>query len=189
MAFGPANVSNIPSDVQQWIVQNPEFAEQLGRALKGNRPFGQPNYNPMQMQQPDAYGRNVNFGQQAQQQPTQQQNFFGGLPGRVVSGPQEIKMNEIPMDGTVAFFPASDGSAIYAKCWNSNGGIDTYKFNPEKSPEEKSEKPSELSLVMERLDRIENYISGIAVPTATLEETIPCTSTGRKPKKAVTLDA
>lgn len=47
-----------------------------------------------------------------------------GLIGRAVNNENEIRPDEVPMDGNVAFFPQSDGSCIYAKYWNNNGLID-----------------------------------------------------------------
>ncbi len=197
MPFGPTNVSSIPNEVQQWIVQNPQLAEQLGKALGGNRPFGAPAVGPTFNQpnyQNDIYGRNanvsnpMNFGQSQQQASV--------LPGKVINGPQDIKMNEIPMDGTVALFPTSDYSAIYAKCWNSNGGIDTMEFNPKKSPEEKTEKTSEYNEVLARLEKIESMLASLPVLTQNVPgvgETInyetTISSTGKKPKKGVVIDA
>lgn len=50
--------------------------------------------------------------------------------GHVVSDEAEIKPNEVPMDGTIAFFPKSDLSEIIAKQWVQNGTIQTVKFVP-----------------------------------------------------------
>lgn len=47
-----------------------------------------------------------------------------GLIGRTVNNENEIRPDEVPMDGSVAFFPQADRSCIYAKYWNNNGLID-----------------------------------------------------------------
>ena len=50
------------------------------------------------------------------------------IRGRVVKDQSEILPNEIPMDGTISFFPKSDGSEIYGKAWTSNGTIQNFRF-------------------------------------------------------------
>lgn len=62
------------------------------------------------------------FQQTPQQTPPPRPTYF---PGRVVNSPDDIRASEIPMDGTVAVFPASDYSYIVLKAWNSNGSIQT----------------------------------------------------------------
>lgn len=82
------------------------------------------------------------------------------LPGRVISNPQEIKPNEILMDGSVCIFPMTDYSCIFAKAWGSDGSIHTVKFIPEQpvNPVEPQSNP-EFSQIMARLDNIEKIIS------------------------------
>lgn len=53
------------------------------------------------------------------------------IPGRLVNNGDDIRPNEVPMDGRVGLFPQSDYSCIYAKAWTSNGTIITTKFVPE----------------------------------------------------------
>ena len=77
------------------------------------------NYQPnMQMQQP---------------QPTAQQNAVG-INGKVVPGVENITANDVPMDGSVAFFPRQDMQEIYAKSWNSDGTIRTVVYKPISEP-------------------------------------------------------
>ena len=53
-----------------------------------------------------------------------------GLNGRIVQVVENINANEVPMDGSMAFFPKQDLSEIYVKAWNSNGTLDTVVFKP-----------------------------------------------------------
>lgn len=41
-----------------------------------------------------------------------------------------IVANDVPMNGSVAFFPKSDLSEIYAKQWSADGTISTMVFKP-----------------------------------------------------------
>lgn len=63
------------------------------------------------------------------------------LPGRVVNSPDDIRASEIPMDGTVAVFPASDYSYVVLKAWNSNGSIQTEIYQHINPNAEKQEDP------------------------------------------------
>lgn len=82
------------------------------------------------------------------------------LSGRMVSNPQEIRPNEVPMDGSVSFFPSLDGSYIYAKFWGPDGNIQTRVFVPEQTASaEEVQGPSEFDQVMTRLDKIEQLLA------------------------------
>ena len=54
-----------------------------------------------------------------------------GILGRMITNPNEITPQEIPMDGSISMFPMQDGSAVYGKFWDSNGQIKTIRFVPE----------------------------------------------------------
>lgn len=85
--------------------------------------------NPYSFGQGQAAPGYLNFGQMAGQQPPipvpvqqmQQPQRPSVVPGRTVASENEIKPNEIPMDGTISLFPLSDYSAIFAKQWKSDG--------------------------------------------------------------------
>lgn len=94
------------------------------------------NNNYMSMQNP--YADRMNFLQnyqqslqqpmQMNQQPIPQQT--AGINGRVVQAVENINANEVPMDGSMAFFPKQDLSEIYVKSWNANGRIKTIVYKP-----------------------------------------------------------
>ena len=65
---------------------------------------------------------------QMNQQPMPQQ--IAGINGRIVQAVENINANEVPMDGSVAFFPKQDLTEIYAKSWNADGTIRTLTFKP-----------------------------------------------------------
>lgn len=80
-----------------------------------------PGYQPLTMQQMVSQGY----------QPQGYQHPQPGITGRVVSSPDEIQVQEAPTDGTVAWFPAADGSCVYGKRWTPDGNITTLRFVPE----------------------------------------------------------
>lgn len=51
-----------------------------------------------------------------------------GISGRVVTSPGEIQVQEVPTDGTVAWFPAADGSCVWGKRWTPDGSISTVRY-------------------------------------------------------------
>ena len=89
-----------------------------------NMPYQQPmmNYTPNY----GTYQYNPMASYQRYQQPEPTQ----GISGRVVQAVETINPNEVPMDGSVAFFPKQDLTEIYAKSWNADGTIRTSTFKP-----------------------------------------------------------
>lgn len=67
------------------------------------------NYNPYIQQQRGYQQQEIPV---QQYQPVQQQI---GINGKVIQTVENITANDVPMDGSVAFFPKNDLSEIYAK--------------------------------------------------------------------------
>lgn len=84
------------------------------------------------------------------------------LPGRQISSIDEIMPNDVPMDGSVSFFPVRDGSCVYAKYWNRQGTIDTVKFVPAIATSEEetvNNQPDFVQEILRRLDKIEKSLN------------------------------
>ena len=97
------------------------------------------NYMPMQNPYADRMNFLQNYQQSLQQQPMQmnQQPMpqqIAGINGRIVQAVENINANEVPMDGSMAFFPKQDMSEIYVKGWNANGTINTIVYKPYTEP-------------------------------------------------------
>lgn len=105
----------------------------------------QPYINPYYLQQQQVPNYQQYYSQYAQQnRMPEQQNFnqnIGmaavpyqqnqGIAGKMIADLNQITANEVPMDGSVAFFPKNDMSEIYAKSWNAeNGSIRTVTYKP-----------------------------------------------------------
>ena len=88
--------------------------------------YGAYQYNPMANMQ--------RCQPQEQMLPTQMsgtpQQQIAGLNGRVIQTAENINANEVPMDGSMAFFPKQDLSEIYVKGWDANGLIKTVVYKP-----------------------------------------------------------
>ena len=109
-----------------------------------NNPYQAPMMNNPYMQSQNPYMDRMNFLQNYQQnlqQPLVPTSMSGanqqampqqivGINGRIVQAVETINPNEVPMDGSVAFFPKQDLTEIYAKSWNADGTIRTLTFKP-----------------------------------------------------------
>lgn len=97
-------------------------------------------YTPMQNPYTDRINFLQNYQQglqqpmQMNQQPMPQQII--GINGRIVQAVENINANEVPMDGSMAFFPKQDMSEIYVKGWNANGTINTIVYKPYTAPKD-----------------------------------------------------
>ena len=80
------------------------------------------------------------------QQPQQPEQMQQGIFGKVVQSQDSIVANDVPMNGSVAFFPKSDLSEIYAKQWSADGTISTMVFKPVQN-----DNPNKLSQDTEKL--------------------------------------
>ena len=80
------------------------------------------------------------FQPQEQYQAMQNQQMMSqqpiGLNGRIVQVVENINANEVPMDGSMAFFPKQDLSEIYVKGWNADGTIKTIVYKPYTAPKD-----------------------------------------------------
>ena len=109
-----------------------------------NNPYQVPMMNNPYMQPQNPYMDRMNFLQNYQQnlqQPLVPTSMSGanqqampqqivGINGRIVQAVENINANEVPMDGSMAFFPKQDLTEIYAKSWNADGTIRTLTFKP-----------------------------------------------------------
>jgi len=86
----------------------------------------------------------------------QNQSRSQGILGRMISNPNEITPQEIPMDGSISMFPMQDGSAVYGKFWDSNGQIKTIRFIPENVDQPQQQDP--FAVINTRLDSIEELL-------------------------------
>ena len=140
--------------------------------------YGAYQYNPMANIQ--------RFQSQEQIQPQIQQPMpqqIAGINGRIVQSVENINANEVPMDGSMAFFPKQDMSEIYVKGWNADGTIRTLTFKPVLN-----DKTDVLSGDTEKLefDLSEKATEGIMAKLNELSEKIEQLSLGTQRKTSRT---
>lgn len=104
--------------------------------------------------------------QQMPQQMNQMQTpqMRTGITGRMVKSVEEIAPSEVPMDGTVAFFPSQDGSVIFAKGWNTDGTISTIEYAPVQRQEDDNATGPTLFDVMNQLSDIQDLLKAANKP-------------------------
>lgn len=88
------------------------------------------------------------------------------ISGRVVNSLDDITVQEVPTDGTVALFPSADGACVYSKRWTPDGNILTMRFVPE-AQEVQPQQPSTLDVINDRIselfDDVEQLGDAVAV--------------------------
>ncbi len=67
------------------------------------------------------------------------------LPGFYISSPQDIAPRDVPMDGSISFFPSNDLSYIIIKQWTGNGTIADAKYvlDPQLIPTQQSKEQTQ----------------------------------------------
>lgn len=63
-----------------------------------------------------------------------QQPARRGLAGRTVATLAEVTPADVPVDGGTAWFPAADGSMVWAKSWAPDGTVRTTAYEPAERP-------------------------------------------------------
>ncbi len=123
----------------------------------------QPNYNDNYYPSYGGYdSRSYGMNQNYNRRPM-------SIPGKFIQTEQDIRPNDIPGDGSVAFFPEQNYNYIIAKGWNTNGDrMDMVKYVPEQRVNQEPQVSPEMQLLqatMQRLDRIEQMLiaSGLFV--------------------------
>ena len=94
--------------------------------------YNNPYYNsPMQSQMPRTGTMDNQFNQYIQPQnnnPMYKQNL--GLQGKSVDSLDVVKAMDIPLDGSISYFPLTDGSAIVTKQLQADGTSRTIVYKP-----------------------------------------------------------
>jgi len=108
----------------------------------------------------------LNYNQQAQQmqQPRQAQSIYkpqNSLQGKVVDSLDVVKATDIPYDGSVSYFPLTDGTAIITKQLQQDGTSKVVIYKPMIDNEEnKTKYITENDLEKQLKDMDSKFITG-----------------------------
>ena len=122
-------------------------------------------YNPMTNpyvpapMQPSPMQQNYQLTTTNQSQITQNLNQIH--MGRTVSDPSEISAQDVSMDGSLTLFPQKDGSAIYGRSWQPNGGITEIRFVPEQTNVDQNQQQDPFVLIMDELGDLKDEIDNV----------------------------
>ena len=102
------------------------------------QPYPNPNYySQYQQTQYNPYMQRMENLQQFQQaiqqpmSPTQMSGTSQFTPlGKIVESVDMVKATDIPMDGSMYYFPTADGNMIFGKQWMPNGQTRILTFKP-----------------------------------------------------------
>lgn len=145
--------------------------------------YGAYQYNPMANMQ--------RFQTQEQIQQTMPQQITG-INGRIVQEVNNINANEVPMDGSMAFFPKQDLSEIYVKGWNADGTIRTTVFKPVSNSNgintSNIGSESKISLSEEATEGIMKRFDEIETKLCSLESSLTKSTTKTASKSKVSQD-
>ena len=112
------------------------------------QPMGMPGNMPMQPVRGQISMQPNVAGWKAYSPPPQPQ--IKPTNGRWVESYEDIMPREVPMDGSICFFPQEDCSCIYAKFWDNNGNLQSFRFLPEKNepPVQQQTIPAEMNDIL-----------------------------------------
>lgn len=102
-----------------------------------------------------------NYSQMGMQQQQMQAQLPQVLPGRIIQQESDIVAREVPNDGNFAVFVQQDLQKIYAKTWGGDGLIHTNTYVLANDAQNQQDKPDILSVILQRLDGIENSVNEI----------------------------
>lgn len=109
----------------------------------------------------NSYNQNPYFNPYFNQQPQQPQQMvsmrFNNLQGKSIDNLEVVKAMDIPLDGSVSYFPLVDGSAIVTKQLQQDGTSKITIYKPIEAEEATSVKYATI-------EDIESRINGIKMP-------------------------
>lgn len=153
-AFANGGAMQAPGIANQ-IVQTPQMGNYQAVASPNNWNWG----NPQTVSQPPQQSRQV---------------IMQGLPGKIISSPQEIAADDVPMNGTAAVFPMRDDSCIIVKAWTANGVIDTDVYVRQTKEETIDQNTSSNSAqIMEKLTALEATVAALAAEITKINQGPP----------------
>ena len=109
----------------------------------------------------NSYNQNPYFNpylnMQSQQVPPTPMRYNAGLQGKSIDNLEVVKAMDIPLDGSISYFPLVDGTAIVTKQLQQDGTSKITIFKPIEAEEATSVKYATI-------EDIENRINNIKMP-------------------------
>lgn len=108
----------------------------------GAMPYYQP-FIPQQRQPQESYPQSYQQGvQNFQHNP---QNYPQGLQGKSVESVEVVKAMDIPLDGSISYFPLTDGTAIITKQLQQDGTSKIITYKSTEQPTQAKDQPKYIT--------------------------------------------
>lgn len=117
-------------------------------------------YNPLMYQQAYPYYTNYMQQQAPRQEQTYKPNMANTIQGKIVESLDVVKATEIPLDGSVSFFPLADGTAIITKQLQVDGTSKVQIYRPLDNEEKTNKKFVTIEDFNERFDNFDEKLNG-----------------------------
>ena len=98
---------------------------------------------------------NPYFNTQLQQVPPTPMKYNTGLQGKSIDNVEVVKAMDIPLDGSISYFPLVDGSAIVTKQLQQDGTSKITVFKPIEAEEATFVKYATIEDIENRINNIE----------------------------------
>lgn len=125
MSMIQQNGMNVPNQQQQRQPMNWNMPTNPMAAVWWNNMMNSMNNQNAQNNSQQTPNQNQNIQSQTSQQP-KTNNTVSSV--RVINSPDEIKPDEIPMNGSISLFLQDDLKVVYGKRWTNTGKIDDMIF-------------------------------------------------------------
>ena len=115
----------------------------------GYNPYYTPPYAPQMQRLQNLEQQYPQFAQQPQQSYPQSPQSYPqspiGLQGKSVDSVDVVKAMDIPLDGSISYFPLTDGTAIVTKQLQADGTSKTVVYKPIQESEIKKDTPKYIT--------------------------------------------
>lgn len=122
-----------------------------------NNQFYNPTMNNQRIQSQQQYSPISQQSPMQQEQYMQQQSMYRQsipLQGKLVDSIELVKATEIPLDGSISYFPLTDGTAIITKQLQMDGTSKTLIYKPvENNDENKKEEEKPKYVTIEEFEQ------------------------------------
>ena len=85
-------------------------------------------------------------------------NRFINLQGKVVDNAEVVKAIDIPLDGSISYFPLADGTAIVSKQLQSDGTSRVIVYKPMNTQEPKYVTENDLKDIRDELESLKKKV-------------------------------
>ena len=116
--------------------------------------YNNPYFNQQQRFQQPISNQYMN---QQMIQPMQVLNNQMNLLGKIVESIDVVKAMDIPLDGSVSYYPLSDGSAIVSKQLQIDGTIKTIVYKPIENNEKQTDKYLTIDMFEDLLNDFQEF--------------------------------